>query len=89
MQDYLEAFSLLYQVSPLFLVGLTDSPQYYARKVGDEIVRIVFPIFAAPQQESQYVHCILKNLYDQAKGKNEINQRLLSNFIKICDAMYP
>lgn len=78
---YLEAFSLLYHVSPQYLLGKADDPGDYGKYTP-------YPIEPIAEFEPALIyktHLIIRNLYQDA---TELNQRLLIDFLKICDAKY-
>lgn len=78
---YLEAFSLLYHVSPQYLLGKADDPGDYGKYTP-------YPIEPIAEFEPALIyktHLIIRNLYQDA---TELNQRLLIDFLRICDAKY-
>lgn len=75
---YLEVFSLIYQVSPHYLLGKTDNTGY----INDKCIE---PMFDLEPRIMNKVHLILECLCQESEIF-ELNQRLLETFLKICDA---
>ncbi len=74
---YLEAFSLLYQVSPLYLIGKTDKTGQY------EIDGLIDPFFEIEPQTNNKARMIIVNLGFSREGVN-----LLYDFVKVSDAKH-
>lgn len=76
----LEAYSLLFYVSPYYLIGLTENIGMY------ELDFNRFPIKLTPCPIVYRVHKILITFYESSKESYHLNLKILLIYLKICDA---
>ena len=76
---YLECYSLYYQVSPLYLIGLTEDEYCY------DFTGLTNPIMPLDKKVVQTIDIIMYNLYRIPSSPPEINFEMLDVFLRICE----